>query len=324
MGSLRGGINGRALKDHKTIYNLTHFLRFPLCTPKTRLRLQTSLQELAKDPCSVNVPLEAYPSLEAMHNHICVLRLPTPDQVSAADKLVKRCVSRFSSAQGPKAAHTVDGVTNHMEPMAPLTVRIVGLKNWIKGKTGHHQVSNLGAALHDPTGRYEIFRQGLIKEFLDAGMTVPFAFNQIPDPGYVSLISAKRILGDTPRTSPNPTLNSFYASTGRTRVVQFDAQELHEKYKNHVWIHNLELERLSICEMGKKDFIRDGEVICQGWREVAAISLPGFEESAQRRLPHEEGTTFTMKSPPRQVHIPLYLKESDRGRQASKAIKGTW
>ena len=82
---------------------------------------------------------------------------------------------------------------------------------------------------------------------------------------------------------------------------------------------HLKLERLSICELGMMNMIRGGKVVGQGWREVAAIPLPGFEKSLQLRLPHDEGITSIKPHRDHFRQVPLYLADIDQEREASRA-----
>ena len=58
---------------------------------------------------------------------------------------------------------------------------------------------------------------------------------------------------------------------------------MHEKYKNHVWLDSLELEKSSICEMGSRDMIKNETIIGQRYREFASVPMPRFTTA-----PHEE------------------------------------
>ena len=64
--------------------------------------------------------------------------------------------------------------------------------------------------------------------------------------------------------------------------------------------------------------IWDGKVIGQGYREVAAVPLPGFENSLQYKPPYE-GVFF--EKPPRQHlrRLPRFLKDVDRERRRASA-----
>ncbi len=61
----------------------------------------------------------------------------------------------------------------------------------------------------------------------------------------------------------------------RYRRLGLDAAELYEKYKDTVWISNIELERLSICALPVFDFIRGKSTIRRGYYESQSVPLPG-------------------------------------------------
>ena len=56
----------------------------------------------------------------------------------------------------------------------------------------------------------------------------------------------------------------------------FDARDLVQKYKEHVWCENIALEKLSICEEGLMDMERHRTIVGQGYREVTKFPLPNI------------------------------------------------
>lgn len=65
------------------------------------------------------------------------------------------------------------------------------------------------------------------------------------------------------------------------RKARFDLTELYEKHKNTVWATSIQLERLSICDLGVKNFIRGGKLVGRGYPEVHSVSLPGTAHFGQ-------------------------------------------
>ena len=303
-------------------YGLTHFLCIPVCYPRSRSRLQNSFRNLARDPCAVNAPLEAYFSLESMHIQLGVLQLPTARHIDVAVKVAKEYIANFASDSESVA-------DQHLEPIAPLTVHLVGLDCRPRinaGTTNHNQVNALGATAQDKTGRLVPFCRGLIEEYGTAGLTEPSIQERaLREPNRdalsnrVKIIDTKGLRGKTLRTGSTFERTLLYAKLGRKRTLRFDAQDMYEKYKNHTWIDQLELERLSICEVRMGDLLQNGKVVGQGWHEVAAIPLPGFVTSYDGRLPSKEDITFRDLPPPRKRRIPLYLQDVDRERTRSKS-----
>jgi len=64
---------------------------------------------------------------------------------------------------------------------------------------------------------------------------------------------------------------------GRNAFLEpsFDASDLISKYRDFTWTTDFPLERLCISELGLKDFVRNGEVVRMGSRDIASVALPG-------------------------------------------------
>lgn len=322
----------RILRDPKFAHNLTHYIRIPICTPTSRSQLESSIRRLARDPCASSAPLEAYQSLETLGLNYTALKLPTAAHLETAIILARDYVVKWDSASQLHSDASI-GASGSRRMATPLAVRLVGLKNEEMENHGknHSKTSGFSATAHDSTKRFKGFIEGLLREFDTAGITVPKLRaeekTKSKSPDQVVFLTTTQIPGNEPKRSGDPRKTRLYAEMGRMKPLLFDGQEMHEKYKDHVWLDNVELEKLSICEMGLKDMIRGETIIGQGYREVAAVPMPGFTTSAHCRVPHEEGISFA--KPPRERgdkkrRVPLYLIDVDQERRAaqSKATAG--
>ena len=77
--------------------------------------------------------------------------------------------------------------------------------------------------------------------------------------------------------------------------LRIDTEDLYTKYKNFVWANDLQLERLSIREMGLLNFERGQSKVGQGHREIASVPLPGISHVGPD--PEMEDISFTSVRP---------------------------
>jgi len=67
-------------------------------------------------------------------------------------------------------------------------------------------------------------------------------------------------------------VNTYYAQQPNWRHPLIDARALLAHFKDFIWLENVRLDRIAICEMGAKEMVdaRTGRVVDEAYTEVAA------------------------------------------------------
>lgn len=94
---------------------------------------------------------------------------------------------------------------------------------------------------------------------------------------HMAVLSNKRIYSSTRKTKPH-LLQYMPQGTVLYRVLRLDLTDLYVKYKDFVWASDVQMEKLSLCEMGLQDFNRGPSIVGQGHREIASVALPGVNQ----------------------------------------------
>ena len=242
---------------------LTHFLAIPLVTPTSRLQILDSFKCLRNDLKAVGVPIDAIRSPGLLHLSLDILlRLDTPESMAKATEILEKLsikeilptnygtstsdkLFRHSSMALPRSG---DDTNNSM---APPSVSISGLSCRpgteaeaiflnTRSYDATHRVRNLrlrlahayhAAGLSPKTCPRDLQTQAATGEILDScdalvGLVKIYTRSKIAP--------SKRIPGKMIKVTPPP----------------FDARGLLERYKDHVWMENVLLDRVSICKLG--------------------------------------------------------------------------
>ncbi len=245
-------------------YGLTHFLTIPLVTPTSRPQIRDSFKCLWDDLTAIDVPTDAIRPLGLLHLNLGTsLSLKTPEHMDKAIDILKKLsfkealptmhesstswnLSRHSSSLLPTSNY------NTNNSMAPPSVSISSLFC----TPGKEAVAlRLTANVYDATHRVRDWKVRLAHAYQAAGLSpkpkgtydpqVRAAMNEILD-SYDSTVRLVKIPDSTKATpckwKPGKLINECLPS--------IDARGLLERYKDHVWIENAPLERVSICKMG--------------------------------------------------------------------------
>ena len=243
---------------------MTHFLSIPLVTPTSRSQVGDSFQRLRDNLTTIGIPIGAIRSLGLLHLNLeILLRLDTPERMAKATEILQKVsikealptihgssnsdnLFRHSSMALPKSIKD----TNHS--IAPLSVSISGLF-CTPGREA--KTFTLSTISYDATHRVRNLKVGLAHAYQAAGLSpkpqrprdpqaqaaiggilgssgTPVCLVKTPCSDKV--IPSKRTPGKL-RRSPRPT---------------FNARGLLERYKDHVWMENAPLDRISICRLG--------------------------------------------------------------------------
>lgn len=199
--------------NSKQALNLTHFVRIPLATRASLSQILTSYSRVKEDTLSAVIPKGAFTHPANLHLPLGTLSLPTRSHVEAALNVLKSAITR----QGDQ----------------PFTVRVVGI--------GDTQVSlsprklsgvmGLYSRIEDPTTSLQGFCQNVCSELLDEGLLKLIPGEKFTPPLQVRVISTKRLTRD-------PVMGKRQKFQLRPR---FDATDLHRKYKDFVFLKDLQL-----------------------------------------------------------------------------------
>ena len=245
-------------------YGLTHFLTIPLVSPTSRSHIRDSFKCLWDDLAAIGVPKDAIRPLGLLHVDLeASLSLKTPERMAKAKKILQQLsIKEFQPTRHKSSiSRNLFGYVSGASPtskddikniMAPPSVSISGLfcspgkeantfslhakvydathgvKNWKIRVADAYQAAGLSPG---PRRQRDSSTKAAMDEFLESSaaticlMRIPRSTVVIPchyDPGKV--------------------MNSNFPPC--------DARGLLERYKDHLWVENAPLERVSICRIG--------------------------------------------------------------------------
>lgn len=250
--------------DHVQRHGLTHFLAIPLVTPKSRSQVHEAFKCLRDDLAAIGVPADAIRSLGLLHLDLQILlRLDTPERMAKATEILQKVsiketlptmhgsstsnnLFRYPLRPLPKSVKD----TNHS--ITPPSVSISGLFCRPGREAKTHRLSTIS---YDATHRVRNLRLRLAHAYQAAGLS--------PKPRRPRDPQVQAALNDTLGSSDAivclvkiPTSSKVIPS-GRipgkfknSSLPPFDARGLLERYKDHVWMENAPLDRVSICKIG--------------------------------------------------------------------------
>ncbi|KAF2479285.1 kinase A anchor protein [Neohortaea acidophila] len=261
---------------------LTHFLCVPLVTPASRPQLEASLRTFGEAVCvsdarsnrsdgaSEDVPHrtglptispKAVRPVGSIHCTLGVMSLDDQQLSNASDYLrgseVKDLLKTFG--QQPATSHETPPKTG------PIVVSLKGLQSM----HAPQNTSILYAAPQDDTSRLYPLCLALQKLYKDQGFLVDDDRELKLHATVINTIYAKGGARRPGRNGPQghgPNANA---------PLKMDATLLLERYQGYVWMENVVLDRVAICEMGAKKMLNDeGEEVGAEYTEVASVEMP--------------------------------------------------
>ena len=243
---------------------VTHFLAIPLVTPNSRSQVLDSFKCLRDDLTANSVPIDAIRSPGLFHLNLeILLSLDTPKRMAKAKKILRKASIKEtlrtihgSSTSNNLFKHPSIALptsikdTNHS--IAPLSVSISGLfcKPGMEVKT-----RNLSTISYDATHRVRNLKLGLAHAYQAAGLSPKSQRPRDPQAraaigGILGSSGAMVRLVKTPYSSKVIPSKLKPGKFVRAPLPPFDARGLLERYKDHVWMENAPLDRISICRLG--------------------------------------------------------------------------
>ena len=257
-------LQSKFVPSHAQIQGITHFLAIPLVTPKSRPQVLDSFQCLWDDLAAIGVPTNAIRSPGLLHLSLGIfLRLDSPKRMAKAREILER-VSNKEALRTLHGSSTPNNLIRHSS-MAPPTAN-----NGINSSMAPPRVSicslftrpgmeakafRLSAIPSDPTHRFSNINRQLTHAYQAAGLSPKARLSSDPQVraaiketlgscgATVSLVKIPRL--DKPVPS-----NKYPGKLVNQSLPPFDARGLLERYKDHVWMGNAPLERVSICKIG--------------------------------------------------------------------------
>lgn len=240
----------------------------------------------------------------AIHLTLGVMSLGRDQLSEAVEYLnspdVRRLISTtMNESPGPSETRTADSKSSSTldGPITPPATKRHGglLEVELKGiESMHaaHKTSILYIAPTDESGRLYPFCVALQKLFRDKGFLVEDNRQLKLHATIVNMIYAKErkraSKASTSATTPassnlsnDKTTNVDAAADSTERSPRhvassrtIDATAVLEAYKDYIWVDNIALDRIAVCEMGaKKIFDEDGIEVGAEYTEVASVSL---------------------------------------------------
>ena len=245
-------------------YGLTHFLAIPLVSPTSRSYIRDLFECLWDDLAALGVPKDAIQSLGLLHVNLeASLSLKTPERMAKAKKIlqqlsikkfqptshkssISRNCLRYVSGASPISKNDIKNI------MAPPSVSISGLF-CSPGKEAN--TFSLHANVYDATHRVKNWKLRVAHAYQAAGLS--------PGPRRHRDSSTRAAMDELLESSAATIcLMRIHHSTvvipchydpGKVMNANFppcDARGLLERYKDHLWVENAPLERVSICKIG--------------------------------------------------------------------------
>lgn len=280
------------VKSKFEVFGLSHFLCIPITTAHSRAQLEQTLHQFKNDPTTSKIPAGAYRPLQTLNISIEVLSLPTADRVAAACHHLRSLdidgLLRRASKGAPGNTHGVHEVQQRTPPVnqesrtsvsatgsgsPSLTVKLSGIRsNSRLGRRAPDQGItgwSLRTSYTDSTSRLSPFLDEIRRAFRAAGFQTPGLRPEI-NHGHIKLLSTKHASSRPKTLVRSPKEPSKFQ---RPEVPRFETRNIIQKFENFVFVEDIRLERLSLCELGLGKQIERFGAEAQ-LSEVCSVPLP--------------------------------------------------
>lgn len=254
-------LRSKFVTGHIQKHGVTHFLAIPLVPPTSRSQFRDSFKCLWDDLAAISVPNEAIRSLGLLHLHLGILlRLDTPERMAKATEILQG----FSFKKTLPTIHdssTSENFSSHSSSALPksdddannsMAAPCVSVSSLFCRAGREAESLTLSTKVYDATHRVINWKLRLAQTYQAAGLS-PRAR---PSRDYHMQVAIKEFWDTTVRLVTIPRSGEVTPSkwnAGKLKnsyLPPFDARSLLERYKDHVSIQNIPLERVSICKLG--------------------------------------------------------------------------
>ena len=269
---------------------LTHFLCIPLVTSLSKPQLEKAWSVFTTrvageardtDQSNVRIPAKAIRPVGTIHLTLGVMSLDDEKLEAAKSFLRNLAVTPLlrDSSQATKATESLvpdsvaitpndnlakepGAVSDALpDPAIPsLVVSMAGIQP-IHSPTS---TTILYAAPMGSSSRLFPFCEALRKTFVDSEFLLP---DSRPLKLHATIVNTVYVKGRQKRRRGGG------HGKDKEEGLKIDATEIIREFENYVWMENVRLDRISICEMGAKKVVVDGN-IAEEYREVESIGLP--------------------------------------------------
>jgi len=230
-----------------------------------------------RDPVTSNIPTEAFVWPDTQKLTLGELSLLSDSEILKAksllnsldlDDMLDELRSGNERRQNSGTLHNLgDPYT-----VQPISVSIKGLDR----PESQQDSTRLNAAIIDTESILSSFFQTIQRRFLEAGLmklTPGMRLNR-SHPLRMAVMDTGRIFTTTP-SEKSHLLKHMPKGKVLYMALRPNVADLCTKYQDFVWASDVQLEKLSICEMGLYSFKRGPLIVGQGHREIACVALPG-------------------------------------------------
>ena len=235
-----------------------------------------------RDEVTERIPGEAFTWPDSMHVNIGTLSLPSEKEIEHAKSLLKRLDLKFMLQQlrtksRGSLAYDIPATSSKKTPPPaenPVKVSMIGIKPLTEPRLT--ECKRMDIPVYDREHILAEYCLQIRRLFMDARL-LTLNHNQQKHkffPLHASLIRTKRLFTKEPNTA---SFVNKYLERGKLVMKQLavNTTDLHAKYRKFPWARDIQLEKLSIREMGMKRFLQNGLPIGQGYHEIACAPLPG-------------------------------------------------
>ena len=245
---------------------MSHNIRIPLVSQRSRLQLQTALNRLRDDQITRALPHTAWRSLDCLSISLGELRLRSPKEIAAASSLLRKIGTTFREEN---------------KESEPLCVTLRGLSSG--GVSGQEQRAHTSRLYwsHSDSAALGRLRRNVRAAFKSRSFLVQDMrpTEQVFDESF-GRVSTIKIMSTHSLTSDEPNRKPTLARLNLKRIPVFDATDLYAQYGDTVWAENIPLEKLCLTDLFLKDLVKEDIIIGQGYADVSSVLLPGVPESA--------------------------------------------
>ncbi len=253
-----------------------------------------------RDPITSKIPTEAFCWPDTQKLSIGELSLASDDRVGAARSLLQ-CLdldTMLEELRGGWKHRSCSGMSHNLD--GPYTVKPISVSiNGIEPLRYPQGSSRVHASIIDTESIFSGFVQGIRRRFVEAGLMKLTQGRSVNTkiPLHMALVDTKRIFTTSAKEKPH-LLKYMPENKVIYQILRLNLPDLYTKYKDFVWASDVQLEKLSICELGLYEFMRGPLVVGQGHREIASVALPGatqpelsavMEDITYRRVKRKSG-----------------------------------
>ena len=248
-----------------------------------------------RDPITRKIPDEAFVWPDTQVLNLGSLSLTSDSEIEAAKRLLgsldlsgmlRKIRKRIADRTIPDLPKRSSGA--HSEH--PIRVSVIGLES-----SKHLQnTSKLYSPIINPEEVLFDYSKEIQRRFLESGLMHLDPFQTLDPLLHMPILRTDRLHTKEPKTKPS-ILRQLPEGKVLYKRLRIDTEDLYTKYKNFVWANDLQLERLSIREMGLLNFERGQSKVGQGHREIASVPLPGISHVGPD--PEMEDISFTSVRP---------------------------